>query len=135
MSSHFDTIHSKLSTHAYFALLFHSMLSENENSKNKFYDVLTSVLYTQRLVARTWTKESPTNAWQKNWPLTFMAEDWKNMGYEGLPLCQILKPRLLDCRRVLFRAKWGEAMVILTCAVACLESNTRSKFHAGGEVV
>ena len=45
MSSHFDTIHLKLSTHAYFALLFHSMLSEYENSKINFYDVITSVLY------------------------------------------------------------------------------------------
>ena len=36
MSSHFDTIHLKLSTHAYFALLFHSMLSEYKNSKNEF---------------------------------------------------------------------------------------------------
>ena len=44
MSSYFDTIHLKLSTHAYFALLFHSMLSDYENSKNKFYDVITSVL-------------------------------------------------------------------------------------------
>ena len=35
MSSHFDTIHLQLSTHAYFALLFHSMLSEYENSENK----------------------------------------------------------------------------------------------------
>ena len=49
MSSHFDTIHVKLSTHAYFALLFHSMLSEYENSKNKFYDVITSVLYCQHI--------------------------------------------------------------------------------------
>ena len=36
MSSHFDIIHLKLPKHAYFALLFHSMLSEYENSKNKF---------------------------------------------------------------------------------------------------
>ena len=36
ISSHFDTIHLKLSTHGYFALLFHSISSEYENSKNKF---------------------------------------------------------------------------------------------------
>ena len=36
MSSHFDTIHLKLSTHAYFALLFQSMLSEYGSSKSKF---------------------------------------------------------------------------------------------------
>ena len=35
MSSHLDTIHLKLLTHAYFALLFHSILSKYENSKNK----------------------------------------------------------------------------------------------------
>ena len=35
MSSNFDSIHLKLQTYAYFALLFHSMLSEYENSKNK----------------------------------------------------------------------------------------------------
>ena len=36
MSPHFDTIHLKVSTHAYFALLFHSTLSEYENSEIKF---------------------------------------------------------------------------------------------------
>ena len=36
VSSHLDNIHLKLSTYAHFALLFHSMLSEYENSKNKF---------------------------------------------------------------------------------------------------
>ena len=36
MSSQFDTIHLKLSKHAYFTLLFHSMLPEYENSKHKF---------------------------------------------------------------------------------------------------
>ena len=45
MASNFDTIHLKLSTDSYFALLFHPMLSEYENSKKKFYDVITSVLY------------------------------------------------------------------------------------------
>ena len=34
-SSNFDTIHLKLLTYAYFVLLFHSMLSEYENSKNE----------------------------------------------------------------------------------------------------
>ena len=50
MSSHFDTIHVKLSTHAYFALFFHTMLSDYETSKNKFYDIITSVLYSCRVV-------------------------------------------------------------------------------------
>ena len=36
MSSHLDTIHLKVSTHAYFALLFHSTWSKYKNSKNKF---------------------------------------------------------------------------------------------------
>ena len=36
ISSHFDTIHFKLSTHAYFPLLFHSMWSKTENFKNRF---------------------------------------------------------------------------------------------------
>ena len=46
----FETLDAKycrlmtLSTRAYFALLFHSMLSEYENSKNKFYEVITSII-------------------------------------------------------------------------------------------
>ena len=36
MSSHFDIIHLKLSTHAYFAVPFHVMWSKYENSKNRF---------------------------------------------------------------------------------------------------
>ena len=34
--SHFDTIRLALSTHAYFAVLFHAMWSKYENSKNRF---------------------------------------------------------------------------------------------------
>ena len=45
MSSHFDTIHLKVLIHDYLALIIHSMLSEYEKSKNKFYDIITSVLY------------------------------------------------------------------------------------------
>ena len=45
MSSHFDTIHLKLSTHAYFALLFHSIRQNMKILKINFYDVITSVLY------------------------------------------------------------------------------------------
>ena len=45
ISFHFYTIHLKLSTHAYFPVLFHSMWSKYENSKNTFYDIITSVLY------------------------------------------------------------------------------------------
>ena len=36
MSSHFDTIHLTLSTHAYFAVLFRAMRSKYGNSKNIF---------------------------------------------------------------------------------------------------
>ena len=35
-SSHFDIIHLKLSTHAYFTVLSHSMWLKYENSKNRF---------------------------------------------------------------------------------------------------
>ena len=45
VSSHFDTIYLKLSAHAYFTALFHSMWSKCKNSKNRFYDVITSLLY------------------------------------------------------------------------------------------
>ena len=43
VSSHFGTIRLKLSTNAYFVVLFHSMWSKYENSKSRFYDVITSV--------------------------------------------------------------------------------------------
>ena len=46
--SHFDTIHSKLPTHVYFAVPFHSMWSKYKNSKNTFYDVINSVPNTAR---------------------------------------------------------------------------------------
>ena len=36
ISTHFDDIHMKLSTHCYFEVLFHCMLSKYENCKNRF---------------------------------------------------------------------------------------------------
>ena len=33
---HFDNIHLKFLTHAYFEVRFHSMLSKYENCKNRF---------------------------------------------------------------------------------------------------
>ena len=41
-SVHLDKICTKFSTHAYFEVLFHFMLSKCKNSKNKFYDVIIS---------------------------------------------------------------------------------------------
>ena len=40
-----DKIHLKFSTHAYFAVRFHPMLSKYEISKNSFYDAITDHLY------------------------------------------------------------------------------------------
>ena len=48
ISSHFDTIHLKLSTYAYFALLFHSICQNMKILEINFYDVITSVLYLVR---------------------------------------------------------------------------------------
>ena len=45
ISSHFGTICLKLSTRAYFMMLFPSMRSKYEILKIDFYDVITSVLY------------------------------------------------------------------------------------------
>ena len=42
--AHFDNIHLKFPTHAYFEVSFHLMLSKYENSKNRFYDVVTNEL-------------------------------------------------------------------------------------------
>ena len=39
ISAHFDNIHIKLSTHAYFEVRFHFMLSKYENSRLRFYDI------------------------------------------------------------------------------------------------
>ena len=43
--AHLDNSNLKLSTHAYFEMRFHSMLSRYENSKGKFYDVITNELF------------------------------------------------------------------------------------------
>ena len=44
-SSNLNTIHLKISTHAYFTVLFHSKWSKYKNSKIDFYDVTTLVLH------------------------------------------------------------------------------------------
>ena len=48
ISAHFHDIHLKFSTHAYFEVCFHFMLSKYEILKIDFHDVITHELYNKQ---------------------------------------------------------------------------------------